>query len=100
MSLQTGILLFLAAVLVMVVLSRLRPPLNDADLAITAAINTAITKEYPMGTFQVDVKTFDGAVQLGGFTREYEQSKRIEEIARAVPGVKSVSSSIWVRPGN
>jgi osmotically-inducible protein OsmY len=100
MSLQTGILLFLAAVLVLVVPSRLRPAPKEADLAITAAINEAVTREFPLGNFQVDVKTFDGAVQLGGFTREYEQSKRIEEIARAVPGVKSVTSSIWVRPGN
>jgi len=99
MNAQTAFLLFLALVLVAVILTRLRPHAQEGDLAITAAVNTAIAKEFPFSNIQVDVKTFDGVVVLGGFTREFEQSKRIVEIARGVPGVKTVDNRISIRAG-
>lgn len=100
MSAQTAFLLFLAVVLAAVVVTRLRPAAQEGDTAITAAINMAIAQEFPTSTFQIDVKTIDGVVILGGFVREYEQVKRATEIARSMKGVKSVDTRIAVRSGS
>lgn len=108
MSAQTAFLLFLGvillAVLLAVLVARTRPTARGADAAITAAVNAAITaalaEEYPLSNVQVDVKTFDGVVILGGYTHEQDQLKRAVEIARATPGVKSVDNRISVRSGH
>lgn len=99
MSAQTGFLLFLAVILCVFLVTRLRPEADAADTAITAAVNSAIAKEFPLGTFQIDVKTFAGVVILGGFTREYDQAKRAVDIASGIPGVKSVDNRITIRSG-
>lgn len=99
MEAQTAFVLFVAVVAVAILLSRLRPAPKGGDQAITSAINEALRKEFVFANIQVDVKTFDGAVILGGFVREYEQAKRAVEIASATPGVKSVESRISVTPG-
>ncbi|MDO9630465.1 MAG: hypothetical protein Q7I92_01005, partial [Humidesulfovibrio sp.] len=67
MNAQTAFLLFLAGVAVAVIVTRLRPARRDSDLAITAAVNAAILGDFRFSTSQVDVKTFDGVVILGGF---------------------------------
>jgi len=96
MSATTAFLLFCGVVLLAVVASRLRPA-RGGDAAITAAVNAALAREFPLATFQIDVKTFDGVVILGGFTREYEQVEQAVAIARGVAGVKSVDSRMTVR---
>jgi len=58
-------------------------------------------KNDPLYKFQdVDVKTFDGVVQLSGFVNSDEQKRRAEEIARGVPGVMEVQNSISLKPNN
>lgn len=100
MSAQTAFILFLVIVVSFVVILRNRSPERSGDLAITASINAALAKEFPFGTTQIDVKTFDGKVILGGIVREFSNAKQAEEIARAIPGVKAVESRITVRSGN
>lgn len=104
MSAQTAFLLFLAMVALAVLLARLRPPRRGADAEITAAVNaalaTALAREYPLANLQVDVKTFDGVVILGGFVREFAQARRAVEIAGGVPGVKSVDNRMSIRSGS
>jgi osmotically-inducible protein OsmY len=100
MDAQTAFLLFVAVVAVAVALTRLRPARNDGDLAITAAINSAILKDFRFNTSQIDVKTFDGVVILAGFTREHEQMQQAVALASAIPGVKSVDNRITVRSGH
>lgn len=100
MSAQTAFILFITLIVLAFLLSRLRPAGRGADLAVTAAVNAALVKEFPFSNIQIDVKTFDGVVILGGFTREYEQAKRAVEIARGVPGVKSVDNLISIRSGH
>lgn len=99
MDAQIAFVLFVAVVAAAVLLSRLRPGPKGADQAITEAINEALRKEFVFANIQVDVKTFDGVVILGGFVREYDQVKRAIEISTATPGVKSVESRISVTPG-
>jgi len=100
MSAQTAFLLFLALVAAAFLAARLRPARRGGDAEISAAVNAALAREFPFGTIQIDVKTFDGVVILGGFTREFEQTRRAVEIARAVPGVKSVDNRMSIRSGS
>ncbi|PKN09923.1 MAG: hypothetical protein CVU73_03000 [Deltaproteobacteria bacterium HGW-Deltaproteobacteria-8] len=100
MNAQTAFLLFLAGVAVAVIVTRLRPARRDSDLAITAAVNAAILGDFRFSTSQVDVKTFDGVVILGGFTREHELMKQAVALASTIPGVKSVDNRISIRSGH
>lgn len=97
MSAQTAFLLFLGIIALAVLVTRLRPAARGSDLALTAAVNAALAREFPLSTFQIDVKTFDGVVILGGFTHEYGQAKRAVEIAQGIQGVRSVESRLSVR---
>lgn len=83
-----------------VIVTRLRPARRDSDLAITAAVNAAILGDFRFSTSQVDVKTFDGVVILGGFTREHELMKQAVALASTIPGVKSVDNRISIRSGH
>lgn len=100
MDAQTVFVLFGAVVVVVIFLARTRPPARSGDTAITAAVNAALAKEFPLNNVQIDVKTFDGVVILGGFTREFDQAKRAVDIARGTPGVKSVDNRISIRSGD
>lgn len=100
MNAQTAAILFVIIVAIAVVASRFLPRQSSADLAITASVNLAVAREFPMGKVQVDVKTFDGVVMLAGYVREFEHKKRIEEIARSTPGVTNVDNRITVRSGD
>jgi len=104
MSAQTAFFLFIASVLLLILVGRSRNRPQGADAAITAAVTKAIDAELardsPFTNSQVDVKTFDGVVILGGFVREFALAKRAVEIAKATPGVKSVDNRISVRTGD
>jgi len=99
MSAQTAFLLFLSVVVMVVLVTRIRPASKGGDPQITAAVSTAISREFPFSNVQVDVKTFDGVVILGGYTRELEQAKRVVEIAYTIDGVKSVDNRMMIRSG-
>lgn len=98
MEATTAFVLFLAAVLALVLLSRLRPARSASDRAIILEISAALSREFPLAGIRVDVKSFGGSVILGGFVREYHQLERAVQIARDTPGVKSVESRISVTP--
>lgn len=46
----------------------------------------------------VDVRTFDGVVQLSGFVQTEDQKARAQQIAQSVPGVANVINSIAITP--
>lgn len=100
MSAQTAFILFVSLIALAILVARLRPAARGADLALTAAVNEAFAKEFVHSNIQIDVKTFDGVVILGGFTHEFDQSKRAVEIARGIPGVKSVDNRMSIRSGH
>lgn len=99
MSAQTAFLIFLALVVLAVAASRLRPAPNPADAAITAELNQALASDLAFSNTQIDVKTFDGVVILGGFVRESEQLRKAVDMAKALPGVKSVDNRLAIRSG-
>lgn len=100
MDALTAFLLLLAGAVLAFFATRLRLKRSDGDVAITAAINSAILGDLQFSTCQIDVKTFDGVVILGGFTHDFGQRKRAEELASEVPGVKSVDNRISIRSGH
>lgn len=99
MNALTAFALFLLVVGLAFALTRLQPPRAEKDIQITEAVNAALRAEFPLGNAQIDVKTFDGVVILGGIVREREQAVKAISLASAVVGVKSVESRITVRSG-
>ena len=68
------------------------------DKTITAKVVTALKTEPVFKFDQVDVKTFDGVVQLSGFVNTDEQKNRAAELAQQTPGVSQVVNSISLKP--
>jgi osmotically-inducible protein OsmY len=67
------------------------------DSAITTKVKTAILADSKLKTFQIDVETFKGTVQLSGFVDSSEMAARAAERARTVKGVKMVNNSLIVK---
>ena len=47
--------------------------------------------------FQINVETFKGDVQLSGYVDSAQNVTRAGEVARGVPGVKSVKNNLIVK---
>ena len=67
------------------------------DASITANIKAKHAKDKSVRVTAIGVETKNGVVQLSGFTPSNTEKVRAEEIARTVPGVKSVKNDIIVR---
>ena len=68
------------------------------DKTITAGVEHDLNRE-PVYKFNgVDVKTFDGVVQLSGFVDTQEQKDRAGDIARQTEGVTQVVNNISLKP--
>ena len=68
------------------------------DKTITATVQHDLNRE-PVYKFNgVDVKTYDGVVQLSGFVDTNEQKDRAGEIARQAEGVTQVVNNITLKP--
>ena len=100
MNAQTAFILFIALVALAIFIARNCAPAKESDLALTRAVNAALAREFQLSNVQVDVKTFDGVVILGGFVHEYGQARRAVELAGAIQGVKSVENRISIRSGH
>lgn len=64
------------------------------DSVITTRVKAAIFDEMALKTFQINVTTFQGVVQLSGFVDSADNAKRAGEIARGVKGVKEVRNDL------
>jgi len=67
------------------------------DASITANIKARHAEDKSVRVTAIGVETKNGVVQLSGFTPSNTEKVRAEEIARTVPGVKSVKNDIIVR---
>lgn len=67
------------------------------DGVITTRVKAAIFDELALKTFQINVTTFQGVVQLSGFVDSAENARRAGEIARNVKGVKDVKNDLIAR---
>src|SRR5512141_1284235 len=70
--------------------------LDDRRLA--SDVKKSLAKD-PLYKFDaVDVKTFNGVVQLVGFANSEEQKRRAGEITQQIPGVARVENDIALKP--
>lgn len=67
------------------------------DAAITAKVKTQLLRDPDVSGLQTQVETYKGQVQLSGFVDTPEQRAKAAEIARRVPGVKSVRNDLVVK---
>lgn len=67
------------------------------DTVITTKVKAAIFEEPTLKTLEINVKTFQGEVQLSGFVDSAQNVAKAGEIARSVEGVVKVSNDLIVR---
>jgi osmotically-inducible protein OsmY len=67
------------------------------DSVITSKVKAAIFDEMSLKTFQINVKTYHGTVQLSGFVDTAEHAQKAGEVARGVEGVNEVRNDLIVK---
>ena len=67
------------------------------DSVITTKVKAAIFDEATLKTFEINVKTFKGVVQLSGFVDSAEYVTKAGEVAGHVQGVKEVKNDLVVK---
>ena len=67
------------------------------DSVITTKVKAAILDEPSLKVFQINVKTYQGVVQLSGFVDSALNVKKAGEVAGSVTGVKEVKNDLVVK---
>jgi osmotically-inducible protein OsmY len=67
------------------------------DSVITTKVKTAIFNEKTLKTLQINIKTYQGVVQLSGFVDSPQSVKKAGEVAGNVEGVKEVKNDLLVK---
>jgi osmotically-inducible protein OsmY len=67
------------------------------DSVITTKVKAAIFDESSLKTLQINVKTFQGTVQLSGFVDSAQSVKKAGEVARSVKAVTTVKNDLLVK---
>ena len=67
------------------------------DTVITAKVKAAVFNEPSLKSAEINVETFKGVVQLSGFVNSQASVNRAVEVARGVPGVKSVKNDMRLK---
>lgn len=67
------------------------------DSVITTKVKAAIFDEPSLKSAEINVETFKGVVQLGGFVSSQTNINKAVELARGVKGVKSVKNDMRLK---
>jgi osmotically-inducible protein OsmY len=67
------------------------------DSVITTKVKTAIFQEATLKTFQINVKTYQGVVQLSGFVDSLQSVTKAGEVARNVENVEKVENDLIIK---
>jgi osmotically-inducible protein OsmY len=67
------------------------------DSMITTKVKSALIADPVTKAHEINVETYQGAVQLSGFVDNSEQRSRASEVAKQVSGVKDVKNSLQLR---
>ncbi len=67
------------------------------DTVLTTKVKAAVFNEPSLKSAEINVETFKGVVQLSGFINSQDDINKAVEIARDVPGVKSVKNDMRVK---
>lgn len=73
-----------------------QPATDDATLA--ARVKQALAADPQLRSLPVSVATYRGVVQVAGYVESDAQIERALAVARSVPGVRSVSNELHLRP--
>lgn len=66
------------------------------DSVLTAKVKTALIEDPVTKAGQINVETYRGVVQLGGFVDSQAEKTRATELARGVTGVKDVRNDLKI----
>jgi osmotically-inducible protein OsmY len=67
------------------------------DSVITSKVKAAILDTPTLSTFDINVETFKGVVQLSGFVNSRADMTKAVAVAKSVGGVKSVKSDMRLK---
>jgi osmotically-inducible protein OsmY len=67
------------------------------DTVITTKVKAAVFGEPNLKSAEINVETFKGVVQLSGFVNSQANINKAVELARGVPGVKSVKNDMRLK---
>ena len=67
------------------------------DTVITTKVKSELLRDEDVHSRDIHVDTYKGRVQLSGFAGSWEAAHRAVEIARRVPGVRSVEDHISIK---
>lgn len=67
------------------------------DSVITTKVKAAIFNEAALKTLQINVKTYQGVVQLSGFVDTQQSVSKAGEVARGVENVVKVENDLVVK---
>jgi osmotically-inducible protein OsmY len=67
------------------------------DTVITTKVKAAILNEPTLKSAEINVETFKGVVQLSGFVSSQAAENKAVDVARTVPGVKSVKNDMRLK---
>ncbi|STY29784.1 phospholipid binding protein [Legionella wadsworthii] len=73
-------------------------PLTGQSANLEQAVQESLMRSDDPGIAQVHVQTRQDVVILSGYVKKIRQSDVAEQIARQVPGVRSVENHIIIRP--
>lgn len=69
------------------------------DATITTRVKTALLNDPQVGGLRIDVDTTMGVVTLSGIARSRAEEQQAVAVARRIPGVKDVKSTLQINPG-
>ncbi|MBP1634163.1 MAG: transporter [Acidobacteria bacterium] len=94
------VLAVLVAVVVPLLLAACGKSVGDTidDATITTRVKTALLNDPQVGGLRIDVDTTLGVVTLSGVARSAAEEQQAVAIARRVPGVKDVKSTLVINP--
>jgi osmotically-inducible protein OsmY len=67
------------------------------DSVVTSKVKAAIVNDMALKGFQINVKTYQGVVQLSGFVDSAEKANKAADLARGVSGVTDVKNDLIVK---
>ncbi|MES1982550.1 MAG: BON domain-containing protein [Pseudomonadota bacterium] len=67
------------------------------DSTITTKVKAAILETPALKTYEINVETFKGVVQLSGFVSTQDEITKAVDVAERVKGVKSVKNSMRLK---
>lgn len=67
------------------------------ETIITAKVKAAVLREPMLKSYEINVETYKGVVQLSGFVSSQAEINKAVEITRAIKGVSSVKNDMLVK---